>query len=257
MAAPKKKTNSRPPSTSKKTNSAKKKTAASLKSLGTLFWLVFFIVIICLFIVNWPKIQETVRDTKIFERLGSREQTEETQPQLQPQLDPRPEPEPYLPEVVVERPPQSSSEPVPQTPVLREQSIYLIRIDAQGDVYVVKVNRQLPITNNTLVDTLASLMTGPTTDELNRGLVSLIPKGTRIIPGQTTVKGSTAEINLSEDMQYNTDGIEGYVAALRQIIWTATEFANIEDVQILIEGRRIDYLGGDGIWIGSPLNRRF
>lgn len=83
-------------------------------------------------------------------------------------------------------------------------------------------------------------------------MVSLIPSGTRIL--SATVRGNTAYINFSEDFQYNTYGVEGYAAQLKQIVWTATEFPNVENVQILIEGRRVDYLG-EGIWIGSPLNR--
>jgi spore germination protein GerM len=68
------------------------------------------------------------------------------------------------------------------------------------------------------------------------------------------VRGSTAYISFSEEFQYNTFGVEGYAAQLRQIVWTVTEFTNVSDVQILIEGRRVDYLG-EGIWIGSPLDR--
>jgi spore germination protein GerM len=103
-----------------------------------------------------------------------------------------------------------------------------------------------------MVDSLRALINGPGPDETRRGLISLIPKGTGIL--NATVRGSTAYISLSEDFQLNTHGVEGYAASLRQIIWTVTEFPNVKDVQILIEGRRLDYLG-EGIWIGSPLNR--
>jgi spore germination protein GerM len=104
-----------------------------------------------------------------------------------------------------------------------------------------------------MMDSLRSLIAGPSTEEERQGLRSLIPPGTRLLPA-TTVRGNTAYVSFSEDFQYNTFGVEGYAAQLRQVIWTATEFPNIKDVQILIEGRRIDYLG-EGIWIGSPLGR--
>ncbi|MDR0448242.1 MAG: hypothetical protein LBH07_06195 [Treponema sp.] len=38
------------------------------------------------------------------------------------------------------------------------------------------------------------------------------------------------------------------------MVLTATEFNNVKDVQILIDGKRVDYLG-EGIWIGSPVGR--
>jgi spore germination protein GerM len=103
-----------------------------------------------------------------------------------------------------------------------------------------------------MLDALNILLQGPTTEEQRRDLVSLIPSGTRIL--SATVRGSTAYISFSEDFQYNTYGVEGYAAQLKQIVWTATEFPNVTDVQILIEGRRVDYLG-EGIWIGSPISR--
>jgi spore germination protein GerM len=103
-----------------------------------------------------------------------------------------------------------------------------------------------------MLDSLNALLQGPTAEEQRRGMVSLIPSGARIL--SATVRGNTAYISFSEEFQYNTYGVEGYAAQLKQIVWTATEFPNVENVQILIEGRRVDYLG-EGIWIGSPLSR--
>jgi spore germination protein GerM len=80
----------------------------------------------------------------------------------------------------------------------------------------------------------------------------MIPPGSRLL--SVTIRGETAYISFSEEFQFNTYGAEGYASALRQVVWSVTEFSNIKDVQILIEGRRVDYLG-EGIWIGSPVSR--
>ncbi|MCL2834611.1 MAG: GerMN domain-containing protein [Treponema sp.] len=136
--------------------------------------------------------------------------------------------------------------------VQRERTMYFINIDSDGTLLRTKVNRNLPVTDSPLTDTLTALIAGPEPDEQRRGLISLIPDGTRIV--SATVRGITAYINLNENFQFNTYGVEGYAGALRQIVWTATEFSNVKDVQILIEGRRIDYLG-EGVWIGSPVSR--
>ena len=117
---------------------------------------------------------------------------------------------------------------------------------------MVKINRRLPNSASPMLDSLNALLAGPTSEERGRGLATFIPANTRILSAQ--VRGNTAYINFSEDFQYNTYGVEGYAGQLRQIVYTATEFSNVRDVQILIEGRRIDYLG-EGIWIGSPLSR--
>ena len=103
-----------------------------------------------------------------------------------------------------------------------------------------------------MTDVIQALIGGPSPEEKSRGLISLIPPNTKIL--SATVRDDTAYISFSEDFQYNTYGVEGYAGQLRQIVYTATEFPNVKNVQILIEGRRIDFLG-EGVWIGSPLNR--
>ena len=54
---------------------------------------------------------------------------------------------------------------------------------------------------------------------------------------------------------YNRFGIEGYAGQLKQVVYTATTFPTVQDVQILIEGETRDYLGGEGVFIGRPLSR--
>ena len=103
-----------------------------------------------------------------------------------------------------------------------------------------------------MTDVIRALIAGPNTEEKQKGLISLVPPETKIL--SATVTGNTAHINFSEDFLYNTYGADGYAGQVRQIVFTATEFSNVRDVQITIEGRRVDYLGG-GIWIGGPLRR--
>jgi spore germination protein GerM len=140
----------------------------------------------------------------------------------------------------------------PASPALRERALYFIRIDSDGAILRAKVTRQFSVSDTPMVDVLGALISGPNTEEQAGGLVSLIPRGTKIL--NATVRGSTAYISFSEDFQFITSGVEGYAAALKQVVWTATEFSNVRDVQILIEGRRMDYLG-EVVWIGSPVSR--
>ncbi|MDR2617672.1 MAG: GerMN domain-containing protein [Treponema sp.] len=139
----------------------------------------------------------------------------------------------------------------PQTD-FRERNLYFIQVDTDGLILRTRVTRQFPVSDSPLLDVIEALVNGPNAEEQSRGLISLIPRETKIL--NLTVRGSTAYISFSEDFQFITSGVEGYAGALRQVVWTATEFPNVQDVQILIEGRRVDYLG-EVIWIGSPVNR--
>ncbi|MDR1575795.1 MAG: GerMN domain-containing protein [Treponema sp.] len=148
--------------------------------------------------------------------------------------------------------PSSTPQTTPRPVETRERNLYFTQVGADGAIIRSRVSRKIALSASPMLDSLQALLAGPGTDEKRRGMVSLIPPNTRIL--SATVRGGTAYISFSEDFQYNTYGVEGYAAQLTQIVWTVTEFPNVTDVQILIEGRRVDYLG-EGIWIGSPINR--
>jgi spore germination protein GerM len=240
-----------------------------------IFWLIFMIVIIAVFLLNAetikrnfnllktrltspPNIEEELLDDETEQIPGTVIITVEPPPnQTGTQIE-----QGTPPAIQITQPPQNPTANTeqtptqipPQTPVqTRERNVYFAQIDRDGQILQSRVMRRIPVSDSPLVDALNVMLTGPTADELNRGILNLIPKNTKIL--SATVRGSTAYISFSEDFLFNTFGVEGYVAQLRQIVWTSTEFSNVNDVQILIEGRRLDYLG-EGIWIGSPINRQ-
>ncbi len=128
-----------------------------------------------------------------------------------------------------------------------------MKVEDDGSIVRHEIKRSIPQSDSPLTDALNLLMRGPTTDELARGFVSLIPQGSKIL--SVTMRGSTALINFNEAFMFNSLGIEGYAGQLKQIVWTATAFNTVHDVQILIEGKKIDYMGGEGVYIGLPLSR--
>jgi hypothetical protein len=146
---------------------------------------------------------------------------------------------------------QEPAPPIPE-PERRNRSIYFMRLDRDGTVVRTTSSRSLAVSNSPLADTLRALLQGPTAEERQQGMVSFIPPGTRIL--DIRIRGTTAYINFSEEFQFGIFGAEGYAAQLRQIVWTATEFPTVKDVQILIEGRVVNFLG-ESILIGSPISR--
>ena len=130
--------------------------------------------------------------------------------------------------------------------------VYLLRVDSSGTILWTSVKRDLPASDSPLLDAMQALIKGPSALEEKQGLISLIPKNVKI--QNAVVRGNTAYISFSEDFLFNTYGVEGYAGQRRQIVLTATEFSNVKDVQILIDGKRVDYLG-EGVWIGSPVSR--
>ncbi|MDR1445887.1 MAG: GerMN domain-containing protein [Treponema sp.] len=246
--------------------------------LAVLFWIVFFIIIAGVFFIKQETIRENLRQNNIEIpfltgplKNGEAEPEEETPPpeppeapavrMPQPPPEKKDEPAPPKPERTVppaENIPAAKPAPARQAPVqqpqtaVRERTIYFTHVDNDGVILRFSVVRKIPVSDSPMLDTIKALLAGPNAEEKRRGIVSLVPEESRIL--NLTVQGSTAYISFNDEFLFNTYGVEGYAAQLRQIVWTATEFSNVKDVQILIEGRRIDYLG-EGIWIGSPVGR--
>ena len=261
----------------KKSSSGKKKTPWAV-----LFWLAFIIFLLGLYLINREAINNSIRiiQREVFSRNVPDEPTSEVpdEPEVIQVPPPQgaagqpatvsPPGESPPPEVAASQPPATTPSMTapqivqPQTPPetqtaqgtaeLRDRALYFTQIGSDGSVLRVRSDRGLPVTDSPLRDVIQALIAGPNAEERQRGLISLIPGGTRLL--SIAIRGDTAYINFNEDFQYNTYGTQGYNGQLRQIVFTATEFPNVRDVQILIEGNRVDYIG-ESIWIGSPLNR--
>ena len=142
--------------------------------------------------------------------------------------------------------------PKPSLP-LRDVSLCFVVIDSDGSVSRKIVTRRLSKSASPMTDALNALLAGPLPEEQSKNCMTLIPSGTKLLGA--TVKDGVATLNFSESFEFNSVGVEGYIAQLMQIVYTATEFPTVKSVQFLIEGRRKDYLGSEGQWIGSPLTR--
>ena len=127
-------------------------------------------------------------------------------------------------------------------------------VDANGSFIIRPVTRTIPSSDLVLRDTLLTMITGPTSQEMNKGLISMIPPTTRLLG--VNLKDGVAYIDFSEGFRFNTHGREGLDTQLKQIVYAATEYPTVKKVQILIEGKKVQYLGPEGISINEPLNRQ-
>lgn len=256
---------------------------------GCLIWLMMLLITLLLFVVNWEKIKGTLEATGFIEAMSStkvekRPEADDTvtqpvkgdgslepettkpvetpavavpsppapkptAPVTAPSLTVKPAPAKEVPRVVA----TPTVSPMEQVKSTRVAVLYLVRVDEDGVISRHEVKRTVAASDSPMTDALEALMMGPDTDELNRGFISLIPTGSHLISAQ--VRGSTAYLNFNEAFMYNRYGIEGYAGQLKQVVYTATGFSTVKDVQILIDGQKRDYLGGDGVYIGKPLSR--
>jgi hypothetical protein len=247
-----------------------KKTKPTKSYIVPLFWAAFAVVITLLFLFNLPRIKENIARTHLGDRiqgipvLGGGDETVESRGEggeerlpsgetAAPEL--REEDFPSLEEALRHLNNQIERSPPPKPAEQaggNERTMYFIRMDTDGTLVRTTVTRTVRAASSPLFDAVVSLLSGPTAAEEARGISSLIPAGTQLI--NAAMRGTTAVLNFNETFLFNNYGAEGYLAQLRQIVWTATEFPGVRNVQFLIEGQRVDFLG-DNIRIDAPVSR--
>ncbi len=140
----------------------------------------------------------------------------------------------------------------PVQPAVLPTKLCFVTIDGDGSVSRREMTRNLPKNDSPLTAALNALLSGPDLSELEKGCMTLIPDGTRLL--SAAVKNKVATLNFSEEFEYNRYGVEGYLGQLMQVVYTAAAFPTVESVQFLIEGQRKEYIGSEGVWIGTPLS---
>ena len=129
--------------------------------------------------------------------------------------------------------------------------LYFMTINSDGSVTRKEITREMKKSPSPLADSIRALIAGPLASE--SGCRSLVSEGTRLI--SASVKNGVATLNFSGEFEFNQYGIEGLRGQLQQIVFTATAFPTVESVQFLVDGERREYLGSEGVWIGTPLGR--
>lgn len=256
--------------------------------VGFIFWLVFAIIIILIFVLAKNKIAKVLNDTNFIDEVIGKDSTsitelinpektstdkdkgtvldlqipeevERSESELTERSEVIEKTEKTTTEKIVEKiiPKETEKQPEKQQDKVEVKKMKLnlcfVVIDSEGSVLRKETVRQVEKNSSPLTTAINILLEGPSLDELDKKYISLIPEGTKLL--SATVSNKTATLNFNEIFSFNKYGVQGYLGQLMQIVYTATSFATIDKVQFLIEGQKIEYLGGEGVWIGSPLTR--
>jgi germination protein M len=242
--------------------------ARKRNTFGCLFYVALILLVLVVFLFNRQRVQEVIEKTG-FARLFQKKPEapvevvvtpleQEERPEQQNQPPPQQQPESHEVVVTVETPPKERTAPEEEAerepqPKVRQSRLFFISVSGTGKINLKGVIRPVEYVDAPLTETLQALLQGPTTSEINQGLISLISPQTRL---QTVyVKGDTAYIDFNEAFRFNSLGKDGLDAEVKQVVYTATEFSTVKKVQILIEGQVSRYLGPEGVAIGKPLSR--
>ena len=196
-----------------------------------------------------PSPQQGARESAPAPQQNTQEQSaRESTPERAEPPAPAPIPEPKR-EIAATRETRPAAVPSGVT----QLKIWFVEIQSDGSVSRKEIARDVPSTDTPLTAAITALISGPDVAERGKGCGTLIPEGTRLLGA--SVKNGVATINFSDEFQYNRFGVEGYMGQLMQVVYTATAFPTVDSVQFLVEGELNEFIGSEGVWIGSPLSR--
>ncbi len=96
----------------------------------------------------------------------------------------------------------------------------------------------------TLEGAIAALLQGPDAFETDIGMATEIPEATTLLG--VSVSGGTAVVDLSEAFQ-SGGGSLSMQLRVAQVVFTATQFDEVERVTIKLDGQAVDSIGGEGV----------
>ena len=231
-------------------------------------WLLAMVLLVALFVMKKDQLKKNLEEAQVKERLFGKNEplpikTESEAAPIfsntkQAQLD-QSEAQPLSQEAITdeisENTEQTLTEESEATKVpLVDMAVYFATIDENGNVEITSVTRQIEKSDSPMMSALNAVISGVTEEEAEKGLQSLIPEGSELLGA--TVADGVATLNFNDAFEYNNFGFQGSFYQLMQIVYTATEFPTVDSVQILINGEKQEYLGSEGVFIGSPLDRK-
>ena len=131
--------------------------------------------------------------------------------------------------------------------------IYFIKMNEKSEKIYLSSVRRYAGADQTLKDTLKKLIKGPTAAEKNNGYLTAVPSSLRM--RSVTLKNRIAVIDFDNSIGKGAAG-NILISRLDQIVYTATQFNNIDSVIITINGKGRKSLGSDGLSIQGPIHRR-
>jgi len=143
--------------------------------------------------------------------------------------------------------PDSKNVPAPAIPAqTMTVTVYSATKDA---MYLVAEHHVVPNNTHPARTAIELLVAGTK----NKELVSVMPAGTKL--RHISIKDQIAYVDFSDHLvKNNTGGSASEMLLVAAIVNTLTEFNDIQKVQIMVEGKKIDTISGH-MDIGEPLSR--
>ena len=131
--------------------------------------------------------------------------------------------------------------------------VYFVKVNNKGEEALFPVRRHVPKNEKTLNFALYELLKGPLFIERKRGYFTEIPVKTKLL-GIKESQNKTI-INLSKDFE-SGGGSTSMEMRLKQLKYTAISSVKNRALYLDIEGKKVEYIGGEGVEVPQPLSSK-
>jgi germination protein M len=142
----------------------------------------------------------------------------------------------------------SATEPTGTVPTSVSLEVWFLRGEQ-----LVRERRTLEATPRVATAAVKALLAGPSQAELESGLGTAVPAGTRLL-GISIDKG-VATVDLTSEYQ-SGGGSLSMQARLGQVVYTLTQFPTVRAVLFHLDGEPVNVFSGEGIVLDHPVGRR-
>jgi len=135
--------------------------------------------------------------------------------------------------------------------------VYFMKSVENADFQLTPVRRKLSPDKSRLSTAITELLKGPSEKEKKAGFYTEIPSTTKLLELSENVKDidySIVIINLSKDFE-SGGGSTSMSMRLKQLVNTALDADKVHPVYLQLNGKKVDFIGGEGVIVTQPLSR--
>lgn len=132
-------------------------------------------------------------------------------------------------------------------------NVYFVKSFNGADFQLAAVNRKISHTDSKISAAITELLKGPSRKEKRAGFYTEIPAATRLLEIKESSK--SVIINLSKDFE-SGGGSTSMIMRLKQLVNTALDSVKKKPVYLELNGKKVDFIGGEGVIVPQPLSRK-
>ncbi len=134
----------------------------------------------------------------------------------------------------------------------KEADVYFLKVTDGDSVKLSTTKKEAKSDSDRFRLAMETLFSGPSGIEKITGVYSEIPPETKLLGIKEDANSYT--VNISDDFEIG-GGADSMKIRVKQLVTTATKASGGKDVYLEINGKRAEYVGGEGIMILQPLQK--